>query len=90
MNAKWTSPGGDCKLIEGHDVSLRWYASSGTLMIKGEKATENESQMRTLIDNQTNETRDRGSGGGQWGHVPLPTFKSETFFCAKVPHSSIS
>jgi hypothetical protein len=86
LNAKWTSPGGDCKLIEGHDVSLRWYASSGTLMIKGEKATENESQLRTLIDNQTNETRGKGSGGGGNGGMCLsPHLKVKLFSALKCP-----
>ena len=42
-------------MIEGDDVSLCWYVSSGTLMIKGEKAIEIGSQLRTLIDNQVEE-----------------------------------
>jgi hypothetical protein len=55
LNDSWSSPGGDCKMIESDDASLRWYASSGTLTIKGEKAAEIGSQLRTLIDNQAEE-----------------------------------
>ena len=55
LNDKWSSSGGNRKMIEGDDVSLRWYVSSGTLMIKGEKAIEIGSQLRTLIDDQVEE-----------------------------------
>ena len=54
-HAKWSSPGGDCKLIESDVVSLRWYASSGNLTIKGEKASAIKLQLRTIVDSQAEE-----------------------------------
>ena len=55
-NAKWSSPGGDCKLIESDVVSIRWYASSGNLTIKGEKAAAFESKLKTILACQAEET----------------------------------
>ena len=55
-NAKWSSPGGDCKLIESDVVSIRWYASSANLTIKGEKAAAFESKLKTILACQAEET----------------------------------
>ena len=40
-NAKWSSPGGDCELIESDVVSIRWE--------KGEKAAAFESKLKTIL-----------------------------------------
>ena len=55
-NAKWSSPGGDCKMIESDVVSIRWYASSGNLTIKGEKAAAFELKLKTILVCQAEET----------------------------------
>ena len=60
-NVKWSSPGGDCKLIESDVVSIRWYASSGNLTIKGKKAAAFELKLKTILACQAEET--------VWGNV---------------------
>ena len=49
-------PGSDCKLIESDVVSICWYASSGNITIKGEKASEIELQLKTILDSQAEGT----------------------------------
>ena len=54
-NAKWSSPGGGCILIESDVVSVRWYASSGNLTFKGEKANVIELKLKNILICQAKE-----------------------------------
>ena len=54
-NAKWSSPGGGCKLIESDVVSVRWCASSGNLTFKGEKAHVIELKLKNILNCQAEE-----------------------------------
>ena len=38
--AKWSSPGGDCKLYESEDIAIRWYTKKGTITLNGERSDE--------------------------------------------------
>lgn len=36
--AKWSSPGGDCKLHEPEGIAIRWYSKKGTLTLNGQRS----------------------------------------------------
>ena len=38
--AKWSSPGGDCKLYESEGIAIRWYSKKGTITLNGERSDE--------------------------------------------------
>ena len=33
---KWSSPGGGCKLLETDGLTIRWYSTNGSLILRGE------------------------------------------------------
>ena len=39
----WRCPGGDGKLFESKDVSIKWYEASQTVTVSGESKTKNSS-----------------------------------------------
>ena len=47
---KWTSPGGDCKLYEGREISIRWYSKKRTLTINGENADVVKDKLVKIVD----------------------------------------
>ena len=49
---KWTSPGGDCKLFEDNEFSIRWYATKNTITIKGKRANEIKETFVRAIKNK--------------------------------------
>ena len=48
--AKWTSPGGDCKLYEGREISIRWYSKKGTLTVNGENADVVKDKLVKIVE----------------------------------------
>ena len=49
IKAKWTSPGGECKLIETDNVSIRWYPSKQTFNVGGLKAKEIKAKFSSIL-----------------------------------------
>ena len=43
----WSSPGGDGKLYEAGDVSIKWYANSQTITVYGENKAEVEEKLKS-------------------------------------------
>ena len=43
----WRCPGGDGKLFESKDVSIKWYEGSQTVTVSGENKTEIEEKLKT-------------------------------------------
>ena len=43
----WRCPGGDGKLFESEDVSIKWYEGSQTVTVSGESKTEIEEKLKT-------------------------------------------
>ena len=48
--AKWTSPGGDCKLYEGREISIRWYSKKGTLTVNGENVDVVKNKLVKIVE----------------------------------------
>ena len=44
---RWSSPGGDGKLYEAGDVSIKWYANSQTITVYGENKAEVEEKLKS-------------------------------------------
>jgi hypothetical protein len=40
MKGKWSTPGGNAKLLKTEELALRWYRSSNNITINGLKAEE--------------------------------------------------
>ena len=49
IKSKWSSPGGECKLIETDDVSIRWYPSKQTFTVGGLKGKEIKARLSSLL-----------------------------------------
>lgn len=47
-DGKWTSPGGDAKLYENDDISIRWYANAQTITVSGENKDEIEEKLNSV------------------------------------------
>lgn len=58
--SKWLSSGGDCKLYDAKEVTIRWYSTKGTLTLKGEKADEVRSKLLLLIGEEKTANLENG------------------------------
>lgn len=47
-DGKWSSPGGDAKLYESEDISIRWYAKSQTITVSGKDKDMIEEKLNTV------------------------------------------
>ena len=50
LRTKWTSPGGDCKLYKGREISIRWYSKKGTLTVNGENADVVKNKLVKIVE----------------------------------------
>lgn len=46
----WTTPGGDCRLLETNNIVVRWYSNNKSLTINGTESKDVKSQLRTIIN----------------------------------------
>ena len=56
MKGKWSTPGGNAKLLKTEELALRWYRSSNNITINGLKADEIGKQLELYATNATNIT----------------------------------
>jgi phage terminase Nu1 subunit (DNA packaging protein) len=47
-DGEWSSPGGDGKLFEHDDTSIRWYAKTQTITVSGKNKNEIEKKLKSL------------------------------------------
>lgn len=47
-DGEWSSPGGDGKLFEYDDTSIRWYAKTQTITVSGKNKNEIEKKLKSL------------------------------------------
>lgn len=73
---KWTSPGGDCKLFEDNEFSIRWYATKNTITIKGKRANEiKETFVRAIKNKEKLDLNERESKWRTLTNIRLRTSK---------------
>ena len=50
QETKWTAPGGNCKLLETHDTTVRWYYSNNSLTINGTASEDIKSKLNKIAN----------------------------------------
>ncbi|CAB4030874.1 Hypothetical predicted protein [Paramuricea clavata] len=50
--AKWTSPGGGTKLCETENLAIRWYSTTGSITLKGERASDAKNKLISIAENE--------------------------------------
>jgi hypothetical protein len=50
--AKWTSPGGGTKLCETENLAIRWYSTTGSITLKGERARVVKEKLVSIAENE--------------------------------------
>ena len=50
QETKWTAPGGNCKLLETNDITVRWYYSNNSLTINGTASEDIKSKLNKIAN----------------------------------------
>ena len=56
MKGKWSSPGGNVKLLKTDELALRWYIANNNITINGLKAEDIRKQLKSYASNVSNST----------------------------------
>ena len=56
MKGKWSSPGGNVKLLKTDELALRWYTANNNITINGLKAEDIRKQLKSYASNVSNST----------------------------------
>ena len=50
LTAKWSSRGGGAKLCESENLAIRWYAATGSITLKGERAIDVKDKLVSIAE----------------------------------------
>ena len=54
MKGKWSSPGGNVRLLKTDEIALRWYTANNNITINGLKADDIREQLKSYASNVSN------------------------------------
>ena len=69
MKGKWSSPGGNVKLLKTDELVLRWYTTSNNITINGLKAEDIRKKLKSYATNVSNSTESPNQNDVHWNEL---------------------
>lgn len=73
----WSTPGGNCKLYENCEVTIRWYSNTGTITLKGDRADEVKDKITKLNQDLDSEAMPQSKSYAKNLHTDLKSTNND-------------